>query len=144
MSIFRTDGLYAIPVCFSDGDVTYNNCVPFPTGDKPLKGEFHLEPFDSLYGRFIAFEISAQEEIKRRAKESWEEILDFVKSLDRKSLAADSPYQSYIDEADRLDWSIAMSEGGYRDVDYPRRLGEFFMRIERRTDPRQNSERGAR
>ena len=125
------DDLYTLDIGYSDSDVAYNECVVYPTPGNPIQGEFHLEPFDSLYDRFIAFEIAATQEIETRAKDTWGSIVDFARSIDEKSIAADSPYCLYFKQIERLHWSITMSETGYRDINYPALVHDFFKQIER-------------
>jgi hypothetical protein len=95
-----------------------------------------LEPFDSLYSRFIAFDIKASLEINTRAKDTWELIVDFVESSAAKAIKKGSPYEIYVREVNRFKSLIAAVEEDNESVDYPAVLKSLFKRLEQYEDTR--------
>ena len=86
-----------------------------------------MEPYDSLYDRFIGFEITLEGEIRRRAKETWDEIVDFTESIDTQDELALKIYGIYIKEVARLKSDIER----YESVNYSSLLQALFVAIER-------------
>ena len=136
MYLDKSDGLYRLSVGFSDGDILYDNCVVYPRNHEVVRGEFALEPFDSLYSRFIAFDIKASQEINTRAKDTWELIVDFVESSAAKAIKKGSPYEIYIREVNRFKSLIEAVEEDNESVDYPAVLESLFKRLEQYEDTR--------
>jgi len=132
----KSDDLYRMTVGFNDGDVLYDNCVVHPQSGEVVGGQFTLEPFDSLYSRFIAFDLQARSEIDTRAKDTWDSILDFVESLDATLVTRNWPYEFYIREVSHLKTLIAAvyEDGGA--VDYPATLRSLYKNLERYEDAR--------
>ena len=138
----KADNLYRLSVGFDDGDVLYDNCVVYPRDVEVVMGQFTLEPFDSLYGRFIAFELKVSDELTARAKETWMSIVSKVKDLETKSLDEGSPYAVYIREVNSYKTLISTIEGDGGFVDYSQVLREFFVRLEKAESARRHM-RGA-
>lgn len=136
MYLDKSDGLYLLSVGFNDGDVLYDNCVVYPRSHEIVRGEFALEPFDSLYGRFIAFDMQAKQEIDARARDTWESIVDFIESLDASSVQRGSAYDVYIREVNRFKSLIEAVEEDQESVDYPAVLQSFFKRLYQYEDAR--------
>ena len=136
MYLDKSDGLYRLSVGFNDGDVYYDNCVVYPRDSEIVMGQFTLEPFDSLYGRFIAFDIEAKREIDTRAEETWRSIVGFIESLDASLVRKGSAYEFYIREVNRFGSLIEAIEEDQESVDYPAVLHSFFKRLEQYEDAR--------
>ena len=142
MYLDKADDLYRLSVGFNDGDVLYDNCIVYPRDAEVVMGQFTLEPFDSLYGRFIAFELKVSDELTARAKETWLSIVSVVKDLETKSLDEGSPYEVYIREVNSYKTLISAIEGDGGFVDYSQVLREFFVRLEKAESARHHM-RGA-
>ena len=136
MYLDKSDGLYRLSVGFNDGDVLYDNCVVYPRKSEIVMGQFTLEPFDSLYGRFNAFDIKAYWEIDARAKATWESIVSFIESLDASSVQRGSAYDVYIREVNRFKSLIEAVEEDQESVDYPAVLQSLFKHLEQYEDAR--------
>ena len=136
MILDKSDGLYRLTVGFNDGDVLYDNCVVYPRKSEIVMGQFALEPFDSLYGRFIAFDIKAKREIDTRAKETWGSIVGFIESLDASLVQNGSAYDVYIREVNRFKSLIEAVEEDQESVDYPAVLQSLFKHLEQYEDAR--------
>lgn len=132
----KSDRLYGLSIGFSDGDTLYENCVVYPRNYEIVRGEFTLEPFESLYSRFIAFDLQAKQEIDIRAKDTWELIVGFVKSLEAESIKKNSPYEIYIREVNHFKTLIDAVDKDQESVDYPSVLSSLFKRLEQYEDAR--------
>ena len=126
-----SDRLIRMNIGFNDGDVLYDECVVFPRDIEIIRGEFDLEPFDSLNDRFTIFELKANEEIESRARDTWNSIVDFVESLNGRSKAENLPYEIYIREVERYKKLISSTEnnGGY--VNFRDLISSFFIDVEK-------------
>ncbi len=111
----------------NDFDNDYAKCARYPREGEFIAGEYHMEPYDSLYDRFIGFEITLEEEIRRRAKETWDEIVDFTESIDTQDELALKMYGIYIKEVACLKSDIER----YESVNYSSLLQALFLAIER-------------
>jgi hypothetical protein len=131
MFLDNPEGLYRLSVCFSDGDTLYENCVVYPCGAEIISGEHTLEPFDSLYSRFTAFELKAKREIDTRAHNTWKAIVKFVDSLKENPFTAGSPYEIYIDTVALFKGVIEEVDEDGGAIDYPTLLRKFFIHLEK-------------
>lgn len=118
----------------NDYEDEYAKCVRFPKRGEPITGESDLEPYDSLYFRFLMFEITLDEEIRRRAERTWLEIVEFTENIDMESEVERTAYEIYVDQVARVKSQIRDKEW----VNYSAVLEDFFLEIEREKKSKMN------
>jgi hypothetical protein len=110
-----------------DYENQYAKCVCYPKTGEFVAGEYYMEPYDSLYDRFVVFEIALEDEIRRRAEDTWREIVEFTESIDMQDERARNMYGIYVKEVARLKSDIER----YDSVNYSSLLQTLFLAIER-------------